>query len=340
MNIAINGFGRIGRATLKSFLSKKSKNKLVAINDLTDINTLVHLLKNDSCYGQYDKKIKAGKDFIVIGNQKIKVLAEKNPLDLPWKKMKVDIVIECTGRFRTKKDASLHIKAGAKKVILSAPAKKEIDSKDGKVKTVVMGINEKSIKKTDQIISNASCTTNCYAPITKILHDNFFIERSFMVTVHAVTNDQRVLDLPHKDLRRSRSILDNIIPTTSGSDKATVAVIPSLEGKLHTMAMRVPVKVGSVIYATYDLKKKPKIGEINKIIKKASEKEFKNIIKYETEPIVSTDIVGSPYSAIFDSLLTEGDNDLVKIVVWYDNEWGYSSRLVDLIEYISKNKLV
>lgn len=334
MNIAINGFGRIGRGAFKAILEKKGENRVVAINDLTDTATLAHLLKYDSVYGVYKKPVSHTTDSLVVGGKKYKVFAKKNPAELPWKELGVDLVIESTGIFMTRKDVSMHLKAGAKKVIISAAGK------DDNIKTIVLGINEAKIKKTDKMISMASCTTNCYAPITKILHDNFFVERGFMVTAHAVTNDQRILDLPHKDLRRARTVLDNIIPTTSGADKATAKVIPSLKKKLHAMSMRVPVRVGSVIYAIYDLKKKPSPGEVNRAIKKAANGKYKNIVKYETAPIVAADIIREPYSAIFDSLLTEYSDDLIKVVAWYDNEWGYSSRLADLIEYIKRRRLL
>ncbi len=335
MNIAINGFGRIGRAAFKAILKNKKNCRIVAINDLADVETLAHLLKYDSSYGKYEKEVRIVKDNLVVGGKKIKMTAERDPLNLPWKELKVDLVLECTGIFRKKEDAVKHIKAGAKKVIISA------GPKGSGIKTVVYGINEDKIKKNDKVISNASCTTNCYAPITKILHDAFKVERSYMATIHAVTNDQRILDLPHKDLRRARSVLDNIIPTTSGANKATQEVIPALKGKLHAMSVRVPVKVGSVIYAIYDLKKKPSPSEVNRLMKKASKMaKYKGILRYEVDPIVGSDIIGDPSSAIFDSLMTEYSDDLVKIVAWYDNEWGYSNRMADLCEYIEKKKLI
>ena len=319
IKIAINGFGRIGRSAFRRILENHPDLEVVAINDLADKETLAHLLKYDSVYGIYDKPIKA------------KILAEKDPEKLPWKELKVDIVLECTGFFANSKGASNHLEAGAKKVIISAPCK------GSDVPTYVLGGNEnKYDSDKDNIVSMGSCTTNCYVPITKILHENFEVERGFMVTAHAATNDQKVLDSPHKDLRRARAVLDNIIPTTSGSDKATTEVIPELKGKLHTMAMRIPIRVGSVIYAIYDLKKKPLPEEINRIMEKSSQEEYKGILKYETNPIVSSDIVGSNYSAIFDSLLTENSDDLVKIVAWYDNEYGYACRLAEFAEFIGK----
>lgn len=319
IKIAINGFGRIGRSVFRRILEKHSDLEVVAINDLTDAKTLAHLLKYDSVYGVYNKPIKA------------QILAEKDPINLPWKDLKVDVVLECTGFFASFEGSNKHIGAGAKKVIISAPCK------GSDVPTYILGGNqEKYDSQKDNIISMGSCTTNCYVPITKILHNSFEVERGFMVTAHAATNNQKVLDSPHKDLRRARSVFGNIIPTTSGSDKATVEVIPELKGKLHAMAMRIPIRIGSVIYAIYDLKKKPSPNEINDIMKEASREEYKGILKYETEPIVSSDIVGSSYSAIFDSLLTEYSDDLIKVVAWYDNEWGYACRLADFSEFIGK----
>jgi len=317
--IAINGFGRIGRSAFRRILDSHKDLEVVAINDLTDAKTLAHLLKHDSVYGIYDKPIKA------------KILAEKDPSQLPWKDLEVDVVLECTGFFANSEGASKHLSAGAKKVIISAPCK------GTDVPTYVLGGNQdKYDSKKDDIISMGSCTTNCYVPVTKILHDNFEVERGFMVTAHAATNDQRVLDAPHRDLRRARSVFNNIIPTTSGSDKATTEVIPELKGKLHTMAIRVPIQVGSVIYAIYDLKKKPSPNQVNDIMKEASEGVYKNILKYETNPIVSSDIINSPYSSILDSLLTEQSDDLIKIVSWYDNEFGYACRLAEMAEFIGK----
>ncbi len=317
IKIAINGFGRIGRSAFKRILDSHKDLEVVAVNDLADPKTLAHLLKHDSVYGIYEQPIKA------------QILAEKDPLNLPWKDLGIDIVLECTGFFADSAGAKKHLSAGAKKVIVSAPCK------GSDIPTYVLGGNEdKYNPNKDNIVSMGSCTTNCYVPVTKILHNNFEVERGFMVTAHAATNNQKVLDSPHKDLRRARSVLDNIIPTTSGSDKATTEVIPELKGKLHAMAMRIPVRVGSVIYAVYDLKKKPSPDQINQIMEKASQEEYKDILKYVTNPIVSSDIVGSPYSAIFDSLLTEQSDDLIKIVAWYDNEWGYACRLAEMAQFI------
>ena len=319
IKIAINGFGRIGRSAFRRILESHPELEVAAINDLADKETLAHLLKYDSVYGIYDQPIKA------------KILAEKDPAQLPWKELEVDIVLECTGIFANLEGAGRHLSARAKKVIISAPCK------GSDVSTYVLGGNEdKYDSNKDDIVSMGSCTTNCYAPITKILHENFEVERGFMVTAHAATNNQKILDSPHKDLRRARSVFNNIIPTTSGSDKATTEVIPELKGKLHTMVMRIPIQVGSVIYAIYNLKKKPSSKEVNNVIKEASQREYKNILKYETNQIVSSDIVGSKYSAIFDSLLTENSDDLVKIVAWYDNEYGYACRLAEFAEFIGK----
>ncbi len=327
INIAINGFGRIGRAAFKIAFSNPKLN-IVAINDLSNNETLAHLLKYDSVYGVYDKDIMYTDKGLMINKKHIPVFSQKQPNKLPWKKLGIDVVLECTGVFRKYEDVKKHLKAGAKKVILSATPKST------GIKTYVIGVNDKSYNLDEKIISCASCTTNCYAPITKILHDRFEVERGFMVTAHAVTNDQRILDLPHKDLRRARTVLDNIIPTSSGSDKATGEVIPELKGKIHTMAMRVPVRVGSVTYAIYDLKKKPSPNAVNNVIKRASQTNYKNIVKYETEPIVSADIINTTHSAIFDSLLTEYSDDLIKVVAWYDNEWAYSNRLVEMIQMV------
>lgn len=321
--IAINGFGRIGRAAFKVAF-EKDELEVVAVNDLADIESLAHLLKYDSAYGVYGKEVKIENNNLRVGDKIITCLNEKDPSKLPWEEMGVDVVLECTGVFRKFEDAQKHLQAGAKRVVLSAAPKSE------GIKVIVMGVNEDDYDpKEDKVISCASCTTNCFAPITKLLHDNFTVERGFMVTAHAVTNDQRVTDLPHKDLRRARSILGNIIPTTSGSDKATVEVIPELEGKIHAMALRVPVLVGSVIYAIYDLKENPAPDKVNKLVKQASEGDYRGIIKYETDPIVSSDIVGTNYSAILDSQLTEYSDDLIKLVAWYDNEWAYVHRLVE-----------
>lgn len=336
MNIAINGFGRIGRAALKSLLAKKgSKVKIVAINDLTDTETLAHLLRYDSCYGKYNKNVLSTKDSLVIDGKKYKVTAEKDPAKLPWKELGVDVVLECTGRFRTKEDAGLHIRAGAKKVIISAPAK-------GGIKTFVMGVNEDKIKKTDKVISNASCTTNCLAPVTEIIRKNFGIKKALMTTVHSYTADQNIVDGPHKDLRRARAAAVNIVPTTTGAAVAVTETITQLKGKIDGMAIRVPTPVGSITDVVFLVSKKTDEKKVNQVLKKESKSaRFRGIVEATEEPIVSSDIVGNPASAIVDLLSTKVvDGDLVKIIAWYDNEWGYSNRMIDMCEYIEKKKLI
>lgn len=325
MKIAINGLGRIGRTFLKIALQKNIN--IVAINDLTDTNTLAHLLKYDSVYGNYHEKIESGKDFIKIKNKKIITLAEKEPEKLPWKKLGINIVVECTGRFTHKQEAEKHIKAGAKKVLISAPGK-QVD------KTIVLGINEKDLKKTDKIISMASCTTNCLAPIAKVLNDNFGLEKGFMTTIHAYTNDQMILDAPHKDLRRARAGAINFIPTSSGATKAVAEVMPELKGKLDGLAIRGPVACGSIVDLVAITKKPATKEQINNAIKKASQTNLKGILQYSNEPLVSSDIIKNPHSSIFDSELTQANNNLIKILSWYDNEYGYSNRLVDILKYL------
>lgn len=337
LTIAINGFGRIGRATFKALLEKNNANlKIVAINDLTDTGALAHLLKYDSCYGKYAKSVDFTKDSLIVAGKKYKVLAEREPDKLPWKEMEVDIVLECTGRFRSKEDAELHVKAGAKKVILSAPAK-------GKgINTFVLGVNENKIKKTDKIISNASCTTNCLAPVTEVIRQNFGIKKAMMTTIHSYTADQNLVDGPHKDLRRARGAALNIIPTSTGAASATAETIPSLKGKFDGLSLRVPTPVGSICDIVYVTNKKVDEKQVNSVLKKASKSSaLKGIIEASEEPLVSTDIVGNPASAIVDLALTKViGGDLVKVVAWYDNEWGYSNRLADLCDYISKKRLV
>ncbi|MFH1662012.1 MAG: type I glyceraldehyde-3-phosphate dehydrogenase [Candidatus Falkowbacteria bacterium] len=336
MNIAINGFGRIGRATFKAFLEKGGKANIVAINDLGDTKTLAHLLKYDTAYGVYEKNVNYTKDSIAVDGKKYKILAEKDPSHLPWGKMKVDIVLECTGRFRTMEDARMHIQAGAKKVIISAPAKSD------DIKTIVLGVNENKIAKSDKVISMASCTTNCLAPVTNIIKDNFGIKKAIMTTVHSYTADQNIVDGPHKDLRRSRAAASNIVPTTTGAAIATCKTIPELKGKFDGMAIRVPTLVGSLCDIVYEINKKVDENKINQVFKKAVKTaRYKNIVEATEEPIVSSDIVGNPASAIVDLSLTKVINgNLVKVIAWYDNECGYSCRLVDLCEYMRSNKLI
>jgi len=329
VRVAINGFGRIGRLVFRAGMKRKGI-EFVAINDLTDAKTLAYLLKYDSVHGILDADIKAKGNSIVVNGKEIKIFSEKEPENLPWKKLKIDVVVESTGIFITKEGAEKHLKAGAKKVLISAPAKG-----DNPIKTIVIGVNEKDYdRKKDDIISLASCTTNCLAPVVKVLNDNFGIEKGFMTTVHAYTNDQKILDLPHKDLRRARAAAMSIIPTTTGAAKAVTLTIPELKGKLDGMAMRVPVADGSITDFVAVLKKEATAEEINKLFRSASEKSLKGILQYTEEPIVSIDIVGNPHSAIFDSELTKTSGNLVKVVAWYDNEWGYSNRMVDFIKMI------
>ncbi len=337
INVAINGFGRIGRAVFKILLNQKDKINIVAINDLTDIKTLAHLLKYDSCYGIFDKEITVKEDRIVVANKLYKILAEKNPRNLPWKKMNVDIVLECTGLFRTKEKADLHIKAGAKKVIISAPAKG-----DANIKTIVLGVNEQKILKTDKIISNASCTTNCLAPVTDIIRKNFGIKKAIMTTIHSYTADQRIVDGPHKDLRRARAAAVNIVPTTTGAAIATTKTIPSLKNRFDGMAIRVPTPVGSICDIVFLTTKNINEKKVNLAFKKASESiALRNIIEVSTESLVSSDIIGNSASAIVDLELTKVvDGNMLKVVAWYDNEWGYANRLADLVGYINRKKLI
>ncbi|MDP2767198.1 MAG: type I glyceraldehyde-3-phosphate dehydrogenase, partial [Candidatus Methanoperedens sp.] len=300
MNIAINGFGRIGRATFKAFLEKKSKINIVAINDLTDTKTLAHLLKYDSCYGIYNKNISFTADSLVVDGRKYKVLAEKDPSQLPWGAMQVDIVIESTGRFVKKEDASLHIKAGAKKVIISAPAKGD------DVKIIVLGVNEDKISKNDKVLSMASCTTNCLSPVTEIFRQNFGIKKAIMTTIHSYTADQNLVDGPHKDLRRARAAALNMAPTTTGAAIAAAKTIPQLKGRFDGMAIRVPTPVGSLCDIVFISGKKTDEEAVNKAFKQAAgSARFKGILEATEEPIVSTDIIGNPASAIVDLSLTK-----------------------------------
>lgn len=330
IKVGINGFGRIGRLVFRAYLKAKKENfEVVAVNDITDAKTLAHLLKYDSIHKILEEDVSYGSDYIEVGGKKIKVLSVRNPEELPWKELGVDVVVESTGLFRDREKASMHLKAGAKKVIISAPAK-------GEDITIVLGVNhEKYDPEKHTIISNASCTTNCLAPVAKVLNDKFGIEKALMTTTHSYTADQRIMDAPHKDLRRARAAAMSIIPTTTGAAVATTKVIPELEGKMHGMAMRVPTFDGSVVDLVAVLKKNVSVEEVNNAIKEAAEGELKGILQYTEDPIVSVDIIGNAHSSIFDGLSTMVIQDnLVKVLSWYDNEWGYSNRVVDLIEYI------
>lgn len=324
---AINGFGRIGRLTLKAALNNKDID-IIAVNDLTDSATLAHLLKYDSVHGKFPGEVSAEGDYLVVNGKKIRVYCEKDPANLPWKELGIDVVVESTGVFRDREKISKHIHAGARKVIICVPSKSSSDVDA----TVVLGVNDHDIKPEHQIYSNASCTTNCLAPFAKVIHDNFGIKRGLMNTIHAYTNDQIILDSPHKDLRRARAAAMSIIPTTTGAAKAVGLVIPSLKGKLDGFAMRVPTPDGSAVDLTVELEKTVTKDEINQAIKKAAEGPLKGILEYCTDPVVSVDIIGNTHSSVFDSLLTQViDGNFVKMVSWYDNEYGYANRVVDLL---------
>ena len=326
--ILINGFGRIGRNVFRIIVERDSID-VVAINDLTDTKTLANLLKYDSIYGRFKGEVKYDEDHIIVNGKKIRVLAERDPEKLPYKELGIDFVIESTGVFRKKPQLEKHLAAGAKKVILTAPAKDD-------VKTVVIGVNDHVINDEDKILSNASCTTNCLAPVVKILNENFGIQNGFLNTIHAFTNDQRVLDLPHSDLRRARAASLNIIPTTTGAAKAVGLVYPEVKGIMDGVSTRVPVPVGSLCDFSFISKKQVTVEEVNAALKKASENELKGILEYNEEPIVSSDIIGLPYSSIFDATQTKVLGNLVRVVGWYDNEFGYSNRVVDLAEKFFK----
>ncbi len=329
--IGINGFGRIGRCILRAGW-KNPDLEFVGINDLTDAATLAHLLKYDSVHGTLNAKVKALDDAIVVGNKKIRVLSERDPAELPWKKLGADVVFECTGLFRDKAKAEAHRKAGAKKVIISAPAK-------GEDLTVVMGVNDdKYNPKKHHILSNASCTTNCLAPVAKVLNDTFGIEKGLMTTIHSYTNDQRILDLPHKDLRRARAAAESMIPTTTGAAKAVGLVLPELQGKLDGMSIRVPTPNVSVVDLVAVLKKGTTVEKVNQALKKAASGKMKGILSFCEEPLVSIDFNGNNHSSIVDaSLTTVMDGNMVKVISWYDNETGFSHRMLDLTLLVAKS---
>jgi len=325
IKIAINGFGRIGRLVFRAALAKGGID-IVAINDLTDVKTNAHLLKYDSIHGKFSGTVEISGDNMVVNGKEIKVLSERDPGNLPWGELGIDVVIESTGVFRTRDKIEKHLQAGAKKVILTVPAKDAIDA------TIVLGVNDDELKPEHKIVSNASCTTNCLAPVAKILNDNFGIKHGWMTTIHAYTNDQRILDLVHSDLRRTRGAAQNLIPTTTGAAKAVGKVIPALNGKLDGIAMRAPVADGSVVDLVVELVKDTTAEEINAKMKAAAEGPLKGILEYCEDPIVSSDVIDNPVSSVFDALSTSVmDGNFVKVLSWYDNEWGYSNRVVDLI---------
>ena len=333
IRIGINGFGRIGRNIMRAALGDRDL-EFVAVNDITSAQTLAHLLKYDSILGNLTQKVEALEGAIAVGGKPFKVLAERDPAKLPWKDLGVDIVFESTGLFTKRDDAAKHIAAGAKKVIVTAPAK-------GPDVTIVMGVNaEKYDPKAHQIISNASCTTNCLAPVVKVVHESFGIRRGWMTTVHSYTNDQNLLDLPHKDLRRARAAALSMIPTTTGAASALGEVLPALKGKLDGFAMRVPTPNVSVVDLALILDKKTTADEMNAAFKAAADGALKGILEYCTEPLVSIDFRGNPHSAIVDAPYTKTmDGDFVKVLAWYDNEWGYSSRCVDLVKFVARKGL-
>lgn len=328
VKVGINGFGRIGRNFLRAALASNAPIEIVAVNDLTSIDTLAHLIKYDSILGRLNQEVTFDDSSLTIGGKKIRVFAEKDPAALAWSSVGAEIVIESTGRFTKASDAARHLTGGAKKVVISAPATDEDV-------TLVLGVNDSAYDPAKhKIISNASCTTNCLAPMAKVLNDNFGIVRGFMTTVHAYTNDQVILDFPHKDLRRARSAATNIIPTSTGAAKAIGLVLPELKGKLDGYALRVPVPTGSITDLTVELSKEVTAAEINAAMKKAAEGPLKGILRYTEDPIVSADIVTDPHSSIFDAGITKVIGNQAKVAAWYDNEWGYSNRLVDLMKFI------
>ncbi len=327
VKVAINGFGRIGRLTFKALMQKDNV-EVVAINDLTDTKTLAHLLKYDSIHGRFPGEVSFDDNAIIVDGKSIKVIAERDPANLPWADHGIEVVLESTGLFVDEASAGKHIQAGAKKVVISAPAK-------GGIPTVVLGVNDDTMTGDETILSNASCTTNCLAPMAKVLDDTFGIEKGFITTVHAYTADQRLQDAPHKDLRRARAAAYSIVPTSTGAAKAVGLVLPHLQGKLDGIAMRVPIPCGSLTDFTVELKKETTADAVNAAMKKAAEGSMKGILEYTEDPIVSIDIIGNKHSCIFDSDLTSVSGNLVKVVGWYDNEAGYSNRAADLIARIA-----
>jgi len=330
IKVGINGFGRIGRLVMRAGIDSPNI-EFVAVNDITDAKTLAHLFKYDSVHGKFKGEVSSSGDSLIVNGKKVKVLSEKDPANLPWKDLGVSVVLECTGKFTTKDKAEGHVKAGAKKVLISAPAKGD------DVKTIVIGVNHDELQAGDDFISNASCTTNCLAPVVKVLHETFKVKGGLVTTVHSYTNDQKILDAPHKDLRRSRAAAASIIPTSTGAAKAIGLVIPDLKGKLNGMAMRVPTPDVSIVDLVVEIEKSATAEDVNAALKKASNGPLKGILGYSEEPLVSSDYIGDNRSSIVDAGLTMmiGRN-LVKVVSWYDNEWGFSCRMVELLTLLGK----
>ena len=327
IRLGINGFGRIGRLCLRAILERKLfQFDVVGVNDLTDVHTLAHLFKYDTMHGRFDGEITVENGDLMINGDRFRVFSEPDPAKLPWGELDCDIVIESTGAFRSREKAALHLKGGAKKVIISAPAKDEVDA------TVVLGVNDDVLTGKEKIVSNASCTTNCLAPMVKVLDDHLGVERGFMTTVHAYTADQRLQDAPHRDLRRARAAAQNIVPTTTGAAKAVGLVLPHLKGYLDGFALRVPVADGSITDFVAYVKKSATAEEINELFREAAEGPMKHILEYNEDPIVSSDIIHNPHSCIFDAPSTMVQGNLVKVVGWYDNEWGYANRVVELAD--------
>jgi glyceraldehyde 3-phosphate dehydrogenase len=328
--IGINGFGRIGRTVFR-ILSERDDINVVCINDLFENEQLAYLLKYDTVMGIFKKEVKATEDALYVNDQKVAMTEYRDPAQIPWKDLGVDVVIESTGVFRERATLEKHLAAGAKKILLTVPAKDEIDA------TIVLGVNDDELKAEHRIVSNASCTTNCLAPIAKILDESFGIVEGFITTVHAYTNDQRLADVPHKDFRRSRAAGENIIPTTTGAARAVGKVLPQLQGKLDGLAMRVPVPDGSIVDLVARLGSKPSADDVNAAVRKAAEGPMKQVLEYSEEPLVSSDIIGNPHSSIFDAMSTSSLQDgYLRVVSWYDNEWGYSNRVVDLIDKMAR----
>jgi glyceraldehyde 3-phosphate dehydrogenase len=324
--VGINGFGRIGRSVFR-ILSDRDDINVVCINDLFENEQLAYLLKYDTVMGIFPKEVRATADSMYIGDQRVVMTEHRDPAAIPWKDLGVDVVIESTGVFRERAPLEKHLAAGAKKILLTVPAKDEIDA------TIVLGVNDDDLKPEHRIVSNASCTTNCLAPVAKILDDSFGIEEGFITTVHAYTNDQRLADVPHKDFRRSRAAGENIIPTTTGAARAVGKVLPQLKGKLDGLAMRVPVPDGSIVELVCRVRKSPSAEDVNATVREAAAGPMKQVLEYSEEPLVSSDIIGNPHSSIFDAMSTGSLQDgYLRVVSWYDNEWGYSNRVVDLID--------